>query len=286
MIRSLPKTLRRELVPAPDTRPGDPGRLDGRRSGDLRDAVARELLGAARRARADDELDLDKLPPHLRITFRVMDGETRRGRGQGRRRTQARAPAPAAAPSPPGPPPLTRTGVTSWNFGAAAQGIRRRRGRLPALVDAGAEVDVRLFETEAAARRAMRAGTRRLVLLARPVARQRGRQAACPPREARAQRQPARLGRRHVRRLRQLRDRRADDEAGGPAWDADAFARLAAASAPGCTRPPTRWCTWAEETCGRRTTRGSPARDCAARSSARPRPTCGAQLAGLIYPAS
>src|SRR4029077_18537838 len=36
----------------------------------------------------------------------------------------------------------------------------------PALVDAGAAVDVRLFETAAAAARSMRAGTRRLVLLA------------------------------------------------------------------------------------------------------------------------
>ena len=62
---------------------------------------------------------------------------------------------------------LTRTGVTSWDFGPLPKVFTDGEVKAyPALVDAGAAVDVRLFETAAAARRAMRAGTRRLVLLA------------------------------------------------------------------------------------------------------------------------
>ena len=62
---------------------------------------------------------------------------------------------------------LTRTGVTSWDFGPLPQVFTDGEVKAyPALVDAGAAVDVRLFETAGAAARAMRAGTRRLVLLA------------------------------------------------------------------------------------------------------------------------
>jgi ATP-dependent helicase HrpA len=61
---------------------------------------------------------------------------------------------------------LTRTGVTAWDFGPLPEVFTDGEVKAyPALVDAGAAVDVRLFETAAAAARAMRAGTRRLVLL-------------------------------------------------------------------------------------------------------------------------
>jgi ATP-dependent helicase HrpA len=64
---------------------------------------------------------------------------------------------------------ITRTGLTSWNIGE----LRRefRDGSViayPALADAGATVDVRLFETKDAAYAAMWAGTRRLILLGAP----------------------------------------------------------------------------------------------------------------------
>ena len=62
---------------------------------------------------------------------------------------------------------LTRTGVTTWDFGPLPKVFTDGEVKAyPALVDAGAAVDVRLFETADAAARAMRAGTRRLVLLA------------------------------------------------------------------------------------------------------------------------
>jgi ATP-dependent helicase HrpA len=64
---------------------------------------------------------------------------------------------------------ITRSGLTSWNFDVLPRVFREGTVvAYPALFDAGDKVDVRLFETEAAARTAMWAGTRRLILLGAP----------------------------------------------------------------------------------------------------------------------
>ena len=94
----------------------------------------------------------------------------RAGRGQGRRpqpqrelRPRLRAVLSRAAAG------LTRTGLTSWDLDTLPTVFRE--GTIvayPALADAGATVDVRLFETEDAARSAMWSGTRRLILLGAP----------------------------------------------------------------------------------------------------------------------
>src|SRR5260370_21269340 len=74
MIGSLPKSLRRDLVPAPDVAREVVARL-GPPSGDLRDAVARELRSLRSVTVPRDAWDLSKLPPHLRVTVRVTEGE-------------------------------------------------------------------------------------------------------------------------------------------------------------------------------------------------------------------
>jgi ATP-dependent helicase HrpA len=64
---------------------------------------------------------------------------------------------------------ITRTGLTSWSIGELPREFRGGSVvAYPALADAGATVDVRLFETSDAARAAMWAGTRRLILLGAP----------------------------------------------------------------------------------------------------------------------
>src|SRR5580658_3380400 len=74
MIRSLPKSLRRDLVPAPDVAREVLARL-GEPSGDLRDAVARELRSLRGVTVPRDAWDLSRLPSHLRITVRVTEGD-------------------------------------------------------------------------------------------------------------------------------------------------------------------------------------------------------------------
>jgi ATP-dependent helicase HrpA len=192
LIRSLPKALRRDLVPAPDVAREVLSRL-GPPAGDLRDAVARELRSLRGVDVPREAWDLSKLPPHLRITFRVLadddgaqsggapsgsapSGGARSSAGQRvlasgedlaalqrQLRPRLRARLTAAAGD------LTRTGLTSWDFGSLPEVFRAGDVvAYPALADAGNAVDVRLFETERAARAAMWAGTRRLILLGVP----------------------------------------------------------------------------------------------------------------------
>jgi ATP-dependent helicase HrpA len=168
MIRSLPKSLRRDLVPAPDLAREVVVRL-GPPSGDLRDAVARELRSLRDVTVPRDAWDLSRLPPHLRITVRVTDGDRVLAEGkdvaelQRELRPRLRAVLSQAAAG------LTRSGLTSWDFGTLPEVFREGTVvAYPALTDAGAAVDIRLFETEAAARAAMWAGTRRLILLGAP----------------------------------------------------------------------------------------------------------------------
>ena len=174
LIRSLPKTLRRELVPAPNVAREILADTGGKPPGaDIRETMSRELLRLRGVRVPTDAFDLDKLPPHLRFTFRVLDGTKVVASGkdlaalQRQLRPKVRATLSARATA------ITRTGVTAWDFGPLPKVFTDGEVKAyPALVDAGAPgnpngtVDVRLFETPEAAARAMRAGTRRLVLLA------------------------------------------------------------------------------------------------------------------------
>jgi ATP-dependent helicase HrpA len=176
LIRALPKNLRRELVPAPNVAreiladlagaaaPDAPD-MPAMRS-DVREVVSRELLRLRGVRVYPEDFDMTRLPSHLRFTFRVLDGTKVVAAGkdlaalQRQLRPKVRATLSARASA------LTRTGVTAWDFGPLPEVFTDGEVKAyPALVDAGAAVDVRLFETAAAAARAMRAGTRRLVLL-------------------------------------------------------------------------------------------------------------------------
>ncbi len=229
MIRSLPKALRRDLVPAPDVAREVVGRL-GAPSGDLRDAVARELRSLRGVSVPRDAWDLSKLPRHLRITVRVTDGDRVLAEGkdvaelQRELRPRLRAVLSRAATG------ITRSGLTSWNFGALPRVFREGTVvAYPALADAGATVDVRLFETEDAARAAMWAGTRRLILLGAPS----------PVKSiADGLSTQAKLALSHnphggvAAMFADCVDCAADylmAEAGGPAWDREGFERLSAA---------------------------------------------------------
>jgi ATP-dependent helicase HrpA len=229
MIRSLPKSLRRDLVPAPDVAREVVARL-GTPSGDLRDAVARELRSLRGVTVPRDAWDLSRLPPHLRITVRVTDGDHVLAEGkdvaelQRELRPRLRAVLSQAAVG------LTRSGLTSWDFGELPKVFRQGTVvAYPALADAGDRADVRLFETEAAARTAMWAGTRRLILLGAPSP-VKSIAGALPTR--------AKLALSHnphgsvAAMFADCVSCAADylmAGAGGPAWDRDGFERLSAA---------------------------------------------------------
>ncbi|WP_326597802.1 ATP-dependent RNA helicase HrpA [Streptomyces sp. NBC_01803] len=186
LIRSLPKPLRRHCVPAPNFAQRFLRETPEPTAESLRGALARGLTRMTGVRIAPEDFDEERIPGHLRITFRVVD--ERRGKlGENaeskdldalkvRLRPNARAAldrAFTAAASRDQPALEQRTGLTSWTVGTLPRTFETRRGgqpvkAYPALVDEGATVAVRLFDTEAEQDRAMRRGTRRLLLLNLP----------------------------------------------------------------------------------------------------------------------
>jgi ATP-dependent RNA helicase HrpA len=171
LLKALPKPLRRQLVPVPDHVKALLTRMTPYCE-PLLDALERELarLGVPVR-RAD--WPLDRVPDHLAITFRVWDGEVSLAQGKDlaalTRQLQPRLRATLSA----GGGGLQRRGLRSWDLGTLPQTHQyEQAGHLvtayPALVDEGDTVAVALLPTEAEQRRAMWAGTRRLLLLAVP----------------------------------------------------------------------------------------------------------------------
>ncbi|MFL6129850.1 MAG: ATP-dependent RNA helicase HrpA [Mycobacteriales bacterium] len=231
LIRSLPKPLRRNFVPAPDVARAvlarlQPGLVDGVEP--LVQALAREL----RRLSGVDvpvaAFDPSRVPAHLRTTFRVVDGERTVAQGKDVEELQRRLGRTVRDVLADAARSLEREGLREWTVGTiprtfAAGGVLG----YPALVDCGQTVALRVLPTEADQRAAMDAGVRRLLLLGAPS----------PVRYV-----SARLDGRAKLALTQnphgslaalLADCSAaavDEivaEAGGPPWDAEGFAKLA-----------------------------------------------------------
>jgi ATP-dependent RNA helicase HrpA len=258
LVRSLPKALRRELVPAPNVAREVLASLGAGPSappGDIRDVLSRELLRLRGVRVSPEDFDLAKLPPHLRITFRVVDdgagGAAPAVLGTGKDlaalqrqlRPRLRATLSQRAGS------LIRTGLTEWSFGELPREFTDGEVRAyPALVDRGASVDVRLFETPEAARAAMLAGTRRLILLG----------ARSPVKDIAARlttQQKLLLSKNPHGGVAKLFEDcvacAADSliaDAGGPAWDQAGFERLAAAVRGGLHATTYEVVQWAETT--------------------------------------
>ena len=177
LIRSLPKAIRRNFIPAPNRAREVLERI-APGAGPLLEVLARELGRAGPVEVPPDAFDLARVPDHLRMTFRVTDKGSRgpaRVAGEGkdldelkaRLAPRMRAAIAAAAPG------LERDRLTTWDLGALPRVVEERRGGrvvkgFPALVDEGDGVAVRLLETEAEQADAMWAGTRRLLLEAIP----------------------------------------------------------------------------------------------------------------------
>jgi len=229
LIRSLPKALRRELVPAPNVADEVLARYgDAVPDGDIREVLVRELLRLRGVRVPLDAFDMEKIPSHLRVTFHIVDHSRVIASGkdlaalQRQLRPRLRATLSARAGA------LIRTGATTWDFGSLPQVFTDGDVKAyPALVDARTAVDVKLFETRDAAHAAMRAGTRRLVLLG----------ARSPVKDIAARLGTAqKLALSHnphggvAAMFADAVDCAADGliaDAGGPAWDAAGFAALA-----------------------------------------------------------
>jgi ATP-dependent helicase HrpA len=186
LLKTLPKPIRRNVVPANDWArkfvqeiPPDPDIDDVT----LVEFLAKQIRSATYTPVDVDDFDLDRLPDHLRVTFAVIND---RGDVAARskdlsslrlklaNRTRESVARVTVAPQAAAPrSALERSGLSSWDFDALPRTVDTKHSggvvrAYPALVDLGKTVDIRLMATEADQAKAQRAGVRRLLLLAIP----------------------------------------------------------------------------------------------------------------------
>ncbi|MDE1895201.1 MAG: ATP-dependent RNA helicase HrpA [Xanthomonadaceae bacterium] len=171
LIRGLPKTLRRNFVPAPDF-----ARAFAEAELPRDEPLAKVLAGFLRRTTGVEVTATDfaavELPAHFRMRYRLHDGDGASGPGQtlasgrdlaalrGQWEGQARA-----AFSRKTDIELTREDVSRWDFAEIPAQLRSDAGLVafPALVDLGETVALRVFERSDEALAAHRQGVVRLL---------------------------------------------------------------------------------------------------------------------------
>lgn len=183
MIKALPKALRRNIVPAADWAtklmaelPDEPPQPESTDADSLAAALAIAIKRLAYMPIEADDFELERVPPHLAMTFRVVDEKGKQvaaskdlRRLQDRLKTRTRDSVARAAATTPNK--LERAGLTSWDVDELPKYVDTRQAAgvirgYPALVDDGKSVSVRIMATERDQQRAMPGGIRRLLLLA------------------------------------------------------------------------------------------------------------------------
>jgi ATP-dependent helicase HrpA len=176
LVRSLPKDIRRHLIPMTDTvaaavaaLPAD-GELSGR---PLTATLAGVLTDISGQAVDADDFDLTRLPNHLRVHVVVVDGDgdpvdagddltAIRARQAGSTRSALAEAAPVDE----------RRDIVTWDLGRLDRVVEHpvAGGHVvrayPTLLDRGHSVSLKVVDNEALQQRAMRGGVRRLLLMA------------------------------------------------------------------------------------------------------------------------
>ncbi|WP_290647722.1 ATP-dependent RNA helicase HrpA [Aquisalimonas sp.] len=172
LIRGLPKSLRRNFVPAPDFARAALEAMAPAQGG-LLDALRRQLHRMTGVDVPPETWAAVALPAHLVMNIQVYDAEGERI-AQGRDLTalqrdlgdQASQDFRVASPDP----QWGREGITRWDFGELPEAVEFRQHGMtvrgfPALEDRGKSVALRVKDSPDAAAQATRAGLRRLIQL-------------------------------------------------------------------------------------------------------------------------
>ncbi|QWF78077.1 ATP-dependent RNA helicase HrpA [Amycolatopsis sp. CA-230715] len=173
LIKSLPKQVRRNFVPAPDhaklvlarANPDD---------GAVTDVAARELEDFRGVPIPPEAWQPELVPEHLKVTFRVTDDKGRKlAEGKDLEALKRKLSGEVRATISTAANSIERAGLTSGAFGELPKVFEStQRGHAvkayPALVDEGETVAVRMLDTPAQQEHAMWLGTRRLLRLAVP----------------------------------------------------------------------------------------------------------------------
>ncbi|MFC4334375.1 ATP-dependent RNA helicase HrpA [Salininema proteolyticum] len=174
LIKSLPKTLRRNFVPAPDFAKAAVARMDDSDPRPFTAVLAEVLRSMTGVAVPEDAFDESKLPGHLQLTFRVRDTDEKIvAEGKELNALQRQLAPKTTEAAQESAPELERTGLTGWEFDGLPKVHEIPRGAYtaktyPALVDEGATVGVKAFPDAGRQAANMWAGTRRLLQLNTP----------------------------------------------------------------------------------------------------------------------
>ncbi len=171
LIKSLPKPVRRNFVPAPNYAQAFMERVPQPQS-TLLDSFEKELRRMTGVTVSRDDWQLEQVPEHLKMTFRVV-GEKNRTIAEGKDlsalklRLKEKVQETLSAVADDG---IEQSGLHIWSFGELPERYEQKRGgysvkAFPALVDEKESIGIKLFETELEQQIAMWAGTRRLLLL-------------------------------------------------------------------------------------------------------------------------
>ncbi len=171
LVRSLPKELRRALIPMAETIEAVCERL-GNPDGRLVDALAVILSEAAGQTVDPGDFDSAVLPTFLRLHIVVIDSDARvidAGDDlESIQRRQATATRSAIAAEG---PIAERREITMWDFETLDSVVEHRSGNgvivrsYPTLLDCGQSVSLRIVDNVALQQRAMLGGVRRLLIL-------------------------------------------------------------------------------------------------------------------------
>ena len=163
-IRSLPKNKRRYFVPAPDVAREILPALTPYH-GSLPDVLAAYLSERAGGGGLNDlvpitvtadDFDRSRIPAHLRLTFRVVDGKKTVGLGEDLTALTTKAKPQVRKARQKQSSFNPQTGLTDWSFGELADPDQAPAGVVPGLADRTTSVDLVAFDTAAQARLATR----------------------------------------------------------------------------------------------------------------------------------
>ena len=236
LIRSLPKKIRKQFAPVPDTAHKVLAAIDPSSEGGLLMGLRRELQRIAESPIPADAFDLESLPAHLRPTFRIIDedgnvvvmgNDLRALREEVREQTRDTVDTTTHE--------LEASGLTEWSFGelprqVSIAGSDHTVTAFPSLVDEGDTVGVRLLATPEEQENAMWQGTVRLLLLNLPSPGKLLRPMLDSEAKVALRTGP------HADQSEWVEDclgcalRQIIDDTGGPTWDATGFDRLLGAA--------------------------------------------------------
>ncbi|MGL6116472.1 ATP-dependent RNA helicase HrpA [Plesiomonas sp.] len=171
LIKSLPKPVRRNFVPAPNYAQAFLGRAEAL-DGNLLDALEREFRRMTGVTVSREDWGSTPIPDHLNMTFRVVNDKNQKLAESTDLDTlklnlKEKVQETLSAVADDG---IEQSGLHLWSFGSLPQCYEQKRGgysvkAFPALVDDKDSVSIKLFETEHEQQKAMLKGTRRLLLL-------------------------------------------------------------------------------------------------------------------------